>query len=318
MRCHLRLSGALALVAVMLGGWWTSACVPAFAQADEPHARVPKLEFWKEAHPVHGYLTYVSATFPNRPGLTCDAWCYESSVDFLSCESQAGGTLELRHRYREAPQVLFVTEVKAEDGAVEFIARAVVDHDRYPDGQLPASLPSLNLCFQLRRAEEFKSQPDPYPEFVRRCFIFTEQGRTFLLDTNRRKILHRFPADDPKNNPPWVQMYVGVWRPDPGVQGQGWAEYSADRYTLPVIGTVSRDGKHLVAIVNGSAATLCNAWHDCLHNNPNWEPSSAPAAERRWRLKIYVMPNDPAQLLEQVAHDFPQAARLKDQRVLAK
>jgi hypothetical protein len=150
---------------------------------------------------------------------------------------------------------------------------------------------------------------------VRRSFIYTESGRTFLLDTHRRKILHRFPDDDPRNNPPWVQMYVGVWRPVPGVQGQGWAEYSTDRYTIPVIGTVSRDGKHLFALANGSADSLCNAWHDCLHNNPKWMPADAPPAEQRWRLKVYLMPNDPEALLARVVRDFPEAAALKEGRV---
>ena len=110
-------------------------------------------------------------------------------------------------------------------------------------------------------------------------------------------------------------MYVGVWRPAPEVQGQGWAEYSTDRYVVPVIGTVSRDGKHLAALANGSADTLCNAWHDCLHNNPRWTPPDAPPAEQRWRLKVYVMKNDSEALLARVAEDFPEANKLKSSRV---
>jgi len=272
----------------------------------------PELGFRKEPHASHGHLTYVWASFPEAPGVTCDAWCYESNVEFLDFRKLEDGSAEMRHRMRDAPHVVFVTRVTPEPGAVEFVARAVVDPEKDASGKLPDQLPGLNLCFQLRRAEGFSSRPDPYPEFVRRCFIFTEKGRTFLLDTERRKILHRFGDDDPKNNPPWVQMYVGAWRPVPGVQGQGWAEYSTDRYTTPVIGTVSRDGKRLIALANGSADMLCNAWHDCLHNNPKWAPSDAPAAEQRWRLKIYVMPNDPAALLARMAEDFPESTRLKD------
>jgi len=278
-------------------------------------ANLPELGFRKEPHPAHGYLTYVWATFPDVPGFTFDAWCYESNVAFLDFRELDGGKAELRHRLGDQPHVVFVTTVTPEPGAVEFVARAVIDREQDPEGKLPGYLPGLNLCFQLRRAEGFQSRPDPYPEFVRRCFIFTERGRTFLLDTNRRKILHRFPADDPKNNPPWVQMYVGVWRPVPGVQGQGWAEYSTDRYTIPVIGTVSRDGKHLVALANGSADSLCNAWHDCLHNNPKWLPADAPPADQRWRLKVYLMPNDPDVLLARVAQDFPETTQLKEGRV---
>jgi hypothetical protein len=82
-----------------------------------------------------------------------------------------------------------------------------------------------------------------------------------------------------------------------------------------VIGTVSRDGKHLAALANGSADSLCNAWHDCLHNNPKWAPADAPPDKQRWRLKLYVMPNDPDALLARVAGDFPEAGRLKQNRV---
>ena len=285
-------------------------------QADAAAAPdLPELGFRKEPHSAHEYLTFVWATFPEVPGFTCDAWCYESNVQFLDFRKLEDGRAELRHRAGDLPHVLFVTTVTPEPGAVEFAARAVVDPEKDPAGKLPENLPGLNLCFQLRRAEGFRSRPDPYPEFVRRCFVFTDAGRTFLLDTDRHKILHRFPDDDPKNNPPWVQMYVGVWRPVPGVQGQGWAEYSTDRYTTPVIGTVSRDGKHLVALTNGSADSLSNAWHDCLHNNPKWTPADAPPAEQRWRLKIYVMPNDPDALLARVARDFPESTRLKEQRI---
>ena len=280
-----------------------------------PAPDLPELGFRKEPHPAHEYLTYVWATFPEVPGFTCDAWCYESNVQFLDFRKLEDGRAEMRHRAGDLPHVLFVTTVTPEPGAVEFVARAVVDPEKDPAGKLPENLPGLNLCFQLRRAEGFRSRPDPYPEFVRRCFVFTDAGRTFLLDTDRRKILHRFPDDDPKNNPPWVQMYVGVWRPVPGVQGQGWAEYSTDRYTIPVIGTVSRDGEHLVALVNGSADSLCNAWHDCLHNNPKWTPADARPAEQRWRLKVYVTPNDPDALLARVARDFPESTRLQQQRV---
>lgn len=283
--------------------------------ATRPAVRLPKLAFRKEPHAKHKFLTFLSAAFPDVPGFTCESWCYESAVDFLDSRKLEAGKVELRHRLRGQPHVVFVTTATPEPGAVQIVARAVVDPDRGPDAKLPGSLPGLNLCFQLRRAEGFRSRPDPYPEFVKRCFLFTDKGRTFLHQTTRRKILHRWPADHRYNNPPWVQMYAGVWRPVPKVLGRGWAEYSTDRYTIPVIGTVSRDGKHLAALANGSAGMLCQAWHDCLHNNPPWLPADVPPARRRWRVKIYVMPNDPQALLARVAADFPRATRLKQKRV---
>jgi hypothetical protein len=259
----------------------------------------------------------VAAHFPNVPDFTCESWCYESAVDFVAAHPLDGHRIEVRHRNRARPHVLIVTIVTPEPGAVEFVARAELDSERAdPDAALPDNLLTPNMCWQLRKAPAFASAPDPYPEFVKRCFIFTDAGRTFLHNTTRRLIPCRAP-DDAYNNPPWVQMYVGVWRPIPSVTEKSWADYSTDRYTIPVIGAVSRDGKHLTALGNGCAGMLCQAWHDCMHNNAQWLPADAPPAERTWRVKVYVMDNDPEALLKRLVQDFPAAKSLANTRVPA-
>jgi len=121
----------------------------------------------------------------------------------------------------------------------------------------------------------------------------------------RRKIPVQ-PADDPRNNPPWVQIYGPAWEPPQRAGPNSWSDYSPDRFTCSVIGTVSRDRKHLAAIATGSADTMCQAWHDCMHINSRWEPVGAPPSKQTWRLKIYLMLNDPALLLRKVAADFPE------------
>ena len=115
------------------------------------------------------------------------------------------------------------------------------------------------------------------------------------------------PADDRFNNPPWVQMYVGLWQDVPKTNPKGWADTSPDRYTTTVIGAVSRDRRYLAALANDSADSMAQAWHDCMHNNPRWLPAESLPEKRVWRLKIYVMENDPEALLARVAKDFPNA-----------
>jgi hypothetical protein len=249
-------------------------------------------------------LTMVAATFPNVPDFTCDSWCYESAVDFLDARALDGGKVALRHRDRNPPHAIVVTTVTPEPGAVEFVAR--LEPGSGAAGKVPVNPQPLNLCWQLRHAAGFSSKPDPYPEFIKRCFIFTASGVTFLDETRRRPIPVR-AADDRYNNPPWVQMYVGAWQDVPKTNSQGWADYSPDRYTALVIGAVSRDRSHLAALANDSADSLCQAWHDCMHNNPQWLPANAPAEKRVWRLKLYVMENDPAALMARVVKDFPNA-----------
>ena len=268
--------------------------------AQNPDPKVlPTLGVWQ-----NGKLTLVSSSFPNVPGFTCDSWCYESAVEFLSARALEGGRLELRHRLQEAPQALLVTTVTPEPGAVEFVAR--VEQAEGATAELPARVLTPNLCWQLRRAEGFASAPDPYPEFVKRCFIFTDKGMTFLDQTVRKKIPCR-PPDHEYNNPPWVQMYVGAWQQIPRVTATSWADYSPDRYATTVIGAVSRDRKYLAAIANDSATLMAQAWHDCLHNNPAWLPPQAPVTERVWRVRIYARLDDPKALLARVAKDFPSA-----------
>jgi hypothetical protein len=264
--------------------------------------RLATLGVWQR-----GTELLVAATFPDLPDFTCDAWCYEGALDFLDARPQDGGRLVLRHRFRELPQVLLVTTVTPEPGAVEFLARAELDREKKAGDKLPAQVPTPNLCWQLRRAPAFASAPNPYPEFIRRCFLFTEKGRTFLDRTTRRKIPVR-AADHPYNNPPWVQMYVDASRSVPQAGPGSWADYSPDRYVIPVIGAVSRDGKYLAALANGSAPMMAQAWHDCLHNNPPWLPADAPPEQMAWRLKVYVMANKPEDLLAQVRRDFPERA----------
>ena len=260
---------------------------------------LPTLGVWQRDE-----MTFVSATFPNAPDFTCDSWCYESALDFIGACALDRGRVELRHRVREHPAMILVTTVTPEPGAVELAARPKLDQDA--SGELPANLVVPNLCWQLIRAPGFASAPEPYPEFIKRCFIFTDQGRAFLDHTIRRKIPCRAP-DDAYNNPPWVQMYLRADQPLPKVEQTSWADYSPDRYIVSVIGAVSRDGKHLAALANGSAKVMAQAWHDCMHNNPEWLPVGAPPGERVWRLKIYVMANDPEALLARVRKDFPAA-----------
>lgn len=264
-----------------------------------PTLRVVREKLWGQYYPM------VSMRFPNVPQFACDTWCYEAEVDFLDARPLDGGGIEMRHRDRKNPQALVITTVTPKPGAVFVEARVELDRAEHPDTGLPSAPPGLNLCWQLRHAPGFASAPDPYPEFVRRCFIFTDRGRTFLLNTDRKKIPVQ-PAEHEYNNPPWVQMYVSTAQPVPETPANSWAGYSADRYLTPVIGAVSRDGKYLAALANDSADSMAQAWHDCMHNNPKWLPENTPVAERRWRLEVVAMQNDPKALLERVVQDFPK------------
>ena len=255
-----------------------------------------------------------------------DLDCYEGprDLEFLEHRTLENGAMELRHRSGGQPHLILVTELTPHPGKVEIIARIELDRALGADKQIPDEMLHLNMCPSLVRARgsfvRFAAYPLPFPEVINRCFIFTDKGRTFLKDTVR----HPLPRiadqpDDPRNNPPWIQGYGPVWRPTgkPAKRSTSWYTGSPDRYTIPVIGVLSMDGKHLIALANDNADSMIQAWAPCLHNNPKWSPKDASPAQRRWRVNIYLMPNDPDMLLERVAEDLPGALKLQEKRVPA-
>ena len=274
--------------------------------------------------PLHRTRTYVWIRMPQVQATwnVVDMECYEGPTDLelLGHRVLDGGVLELRQRCGSQPHVIVVTELTPEPGKVKLVARLELDPEKGADKAFPEDMPELNLCFDLKRSRgAFDSYPDPFPEIINRCFIFTDKGRTFLSDTVRRNLPRIADAvDDPRNNPPWIQVYSPVWLPvSRPSTGDTWYNRSTDRYTIPLLGVVSRDGKHLIALASDTSDKVCQAWAPCLHICPTWLPKDAPPVERRWYMNIYIMPNDPQALLERVAEDFPNALKLQEKRVPA-
>lgn len=268
-----------------------------------PAIRVVKEKLWGKYYPM------VSMRFPNVPDFQCDAWCYEAAVEFVDARPLDDGVVEMRHRDQANPQELVITTITPRQGSVEIVARVALDAENHAGKELPGSPPGLNLCWQLRHAPAFASAPDRYPQFVERCFIFTNDGFTYLKDTQRTKIPVQ-PPDHEYNSPPWVQSYMAASLYVPVTQPTAWAGYSTDRYLTPVIGAVSRDRKYLTAIANDSTLSMAQAWHDCMHNNPLWLPADAPVTDQRWRMVVYAMENDAKTLMERVSADFPKEKRV--------
>ncbi|HEY0863958.1 MAG TPA: hypothetical protein VGD97_07635 [Lacunisphaera sp.] len=258
-------------------------------------AKNPRPDRWPTLQLVQqGVRPLLRAVFPGAADFACDAWMYESEVDLIDARDAGDGVLEVRHRLRPPAAGVIVSTVRPGEGAVEVVARLEGAAD---------TAPALDLCWQLRGAPKFAAYPETYAKFPARCFIFTAAGRTFL-DRTTRLPTARFPADDPVNQPPWVQNYLPSWRDAPAAGTFSWAGTSPDRFTASVAGVVSRDGLWLAAIANDSATLISQVWIDCLHNNPGWHrPAGGGAPE--WRLKIYLLPNDPAALLRRVGEDFP-------------
>ncbi len=237
---------------------------------------------------------------PRFPILT-DLWCYESKVELVDMIALDRGRLKLYHRFQEHPSLYLATLITPEPGALDICAW--VEKSSYSKESLPSKVLVPNICWQLKRAADFRSQPENYLEFVGRCFIITPEGMTFLNRTDRKKIPSR-KEDASVNNPPHVQIYLKEGEPNPPYDPQHWSGVSDTRYSKSIIGIVSRDGRYLAAMANHSSTMMCQAWHDCMHNNPPWKPLDAPLEQQIWRVKIYVIENDVEKLIEKVDKDF--------------
>ena len=270
------------------------------------------------------FCVSVLVTFPENPGLLFENWCYEGAppTTFYSARELEGGALEIKHQFKDHPNLLHVAKLIPEPGALEVIGSletiGEVDVAAISSTYLP------DICCQVMLSPIFQSQPAGsraipeqaetyYKNFVSRCFTFTDEGLTFLNDTQRTSTAKDggFAEDDPRDNPPAVQRYYGVWDRVP--EGEGTS--SLTRITFPVVGVVSSDNEYLVAMTCNHMRFFSQAWLDCFHIFTQWEPADGPLTERTWRKKIYAMKNDPEALKTRIAKDFPGSDKLKDERV---
>src|ERR1700685_512995 len=264
-------------------------------------------------------VAFVSAIFPNVAGLRLDVCTYEPGegflrLDLLGVAGPKDNQLVLRHRVRNYPSLIHVTTMTAEPGSLEAVGRLEIDKEaKVGEVKIPDDVPTPNMCWSFQKSPNFVpggaaappygEAPQEYPHWIERCFIFTQNGQTFLDKTQRQRT-DEVPADDPRNNPVWTQHYVGVWQ---RLSGEPLpVNTSRTRYVVPVLGATSNDGKFLVALASASPRYIAQAWHTCLHHVVSWQPPQKPLLERQWRMKLYAMQNEPILLMTHLAADFTE------------
>lgn len=266
---------ALAFLALALGG-------------DEPAIEVLQKDY-----------TIVRITSESVPGLVFDVWCYEDRLGKAVESRRDGKATVLVHKAKGAT---VTSRFTPEPGSVAIEVTV--------EGPDAASVQSLNPCCQLRASPRFGNEGDYVEDFVARCFVFLERGLTLLKDTKRIPGT-RDRKNDKANAPnPWIQEYVPAWRRHPG-QVKGQRGFSTDRPVAPIIGTVSRDGNHLVAVAWPETGRLGQVWHSCIHPRPA-VGESFDGTRTRSRARIYLMKNDGAALLARFRKDFPGWTRPPD------
>lgn len=280
------------------------ACLPACAQVggDAPMAAAdltPVLS-WENRPQGERTFTMAQIAIPAMDDFRCEIWCYEMGDGAGEGEVLEDGRLVLRHTMGG---LRVTTTLTPEPGAVRFRVEATGD-----DPEAVRRFRSVNACWQLHASEAFGNRGNFFADFVSRCFIFTLRGPTFMGETNRFPDTRwdRYTTTPERNDPPWVQVYVPIWREHPGQPQAFWGN-STDRPIHSLIGCVSRDGRWLTAWGWPRCSALSQGWHDCLHASPDFsgcydEAANTVACEGR----LYFMANDPEALLARYLADFPQ------------
>ena len=269
-------------------------------------------------------VAFIDVTFPNVPDSLVSACIYEETnanirFDFVEVVLLTENKITMRHRLNDMPFLNVITTFTAEPGAVECEATLQLDPEyEGKDVKIPNNLRWPNICWSSSKSPKYapsgkvagwKWEKEDYYDWIGRCFIFTENGLTHL-DKTRRKTTPEVPLDDERNSPPlyaWSQHYMGSWQ-DP-VNKPATPNTSLDTYTIPLIGAVSSDGKHLLALASDWTEYIAQAWGACFHHIPQWEPADKPLLERSFRMTLYGMENDPDALLKKAKADYPDAAK---------
>ena len=144
---------------------------------------------------------------------------------------------------------------------------------------------SAQMCTNLGPSPNFDPKED-----VTRTFTWVDGQWTSLADTT--------PNLARTGRHPWILMQVrGTDYRGPRENPDGWwvADQIADH---GIVVRVTRDGEHLAAVHWDSAPMLMsNSRIPCLHAGPAGGVSLDPGQEVVWRGTIYLMKNDPDQLL---------------------
>lgn len=127
-------------------------------------------------------------------------------------------------------------------------------------------------------------------DYWKRSFIFTEHGLT-TLDKTRRN-------DEVRYHGGQVYVPVGV-----DLKNVNPRPISLDQPTNNLIGCFSSDNKWLLATAWDKTQELFQGVRVCVHGDPHIG-GIAPGQSKSVRGKLYILKNDPAELLRRYERDF--------------
>ena len=194
-------------------------------------------------------------------------------------EADAGKHLKLRTRVE--PQVEVLHEIRAGQDEVDF--RLVLENL----GPAAIDVEWFQPCMRVDRFTGLDQA-----SYIQKSFIFTARGLTMLDKTRRtEEALYR-----------GGQVYVpeGI-----NLEDVNPRPISPDKPVNGLIGCFSKDNEKILAMAWDRTQELFQGVIVCLHNDPA-VGGLKPGQSKKLHGKVYLLPNDPKQLLERYRLDFPQ------------
>ena len=179
------------------------------------------------------------------------------------------------------PEAVMLHEVRVSSNGLDF------DYTLTNEGQQPLDLEWFQpACIRVARFTGLDQS-----NYISRSFIFTERGLTTLDKTRRRE--EGFYRGGQVYIPKGINLADVNPRP-----------ICQDQPVNGLIGCFSADGKQLLATASTSTHELFEGVFVCLHSDPH-VGALAPGETKQIRARIYLVPNDPEELLRLYRKDFP-------------
>jgi hypothetical protein len=126
-----------------------------------------------------------------------------------------------------------------------------------------------------------------------RCFIFTQNGLVTLEKTRR--------TEEARYRGGQVYVPAGI-----DLKSVNPRPISLDQPTNNLVGCFSADNKWLLATAWDKTHELFQGVRVCVHGDPHIG-GITPGKSKKVRGKIYILKNDPAELLRRYQRDFPKS-----------
>jgi hypothetical protein len=241
---------------------------------------------------TNNLLTVSGATVPGGKLeiLYLEAFCRKGSTQrewgktvlphktkLLSAESD-----HLRFQTSIQPNALMFHEVRSSNDAIHFQFALTNGGDQ------PLDLEWFQpACIRVAR---FTGSDQS--NYTARSFIFTDGGLTTLSNTRRRQeaVYRGGQVYVPKN------IDLADVNPRP---------ISLDNPVTGLIGCFSADGTRLLATASSSTHELFEGVFVCLHSDPH-VGGLGPHETKKIEAMIYLLENNPEELLKRYRHDFPR------------